>query len=870
MAKVPMKKGQAMHKKNNVVIFSLWIIVQLLIVGTNCQGAPDWPLEVSIQCRPGTYWWAPGSAFDHASIDWNLEQLKAGGIGTVHIIPIYGAKGYEDQYIQYLSPEWMAMLDYVVKKAEQMDMLVDMTTGTGWCFGGPDLPPAYRDTVVRWQGVEKGIAYAAGMNVKRPAPGGEGPMLNPYSPDAMQYYLQRFTSAFEQSGSRKPRAQYHDSFEYKGDWTMDMLEQFKRRRGYDLERHLVTFFGSTTDTNRDMKARMKYDYRRTISDLHLESIELWTQWAHEQGMITRNEAHGSPSQLLDVYAAADIPETEMFGAPEFEVAGFRRDPQFCRAGDSNPLVMKMASSAAHVAHRPGAQLVGSESFTWLREHWHGTLGQIKLSSDLFFLAGINHLLYHGSCYSAKDAAWPGWFFYASTKADWRNSIWHDIQYLNDYITRCQSMLQAGEPGNDLLVYWPIHDYWMNAEGMAQKMTVHGDGWITGQSLGRFGIMLQEEGYSFDFVSDRMLETLTFSDGRIQAVGGWYRAIVIPACQYMPAETMEQLAKLANDGATVIFEEALPGDVPGLDGLAQQRAQFAAGKSAIQSKAIISKTVCETLAESGIMAEPMIKAGLHCIRRRIDGDTWYFIANHSADTFDQWIGLANPVKSVICYDPMTGQSGALAVRQRNRQSQVYLQLESGESTLIRGSNSKVTVAGWKYRQTAGQPVTLAGNWKIEFVEGGPTLPQTYHSESLVSWTEADDPATDAFAGTARYTLSFEMPATRADDWMLDLGDVRESARIRVNSQDAGALVALPFRMPIGKLLHPGTNTLEVEVTNLTANRIRALEKSGADWKIMRDANIVNVNYQKFDPASWPLELSGLLGPVQLVPAQYHQP
>jgi hypothetical protein len=55
-----------------------------------------------------------------------------------------------------------------------------------------------------------------------------------------------------------------------------------------------------------------------------------------------------------------------------------------------------------------------------------------------------------------------------------------------------------------------------------------------------------------------------------------------------------------------------------------------------------------------------------------------------------------------------------------------------------------------------------------------------------------------------------------------------------------------------------------VTNLSANRIRDLELRKVDWKVMKDANIVNVNYRKFDPAQWSLEESGLLGPVKLVP------
>ncbi len=59
-------------------------------------------------------------------------------------------------------------------------------------------------------------------------------------------------------------------------------------------------------------------------------------------------------------------------------------------------------------------------------------------------------------------------------------------------------------------------------------------------------------------------------------------------------------------------------------------------------------------------------------------------------------------------------------------------------------------------------------------------------------------------------------------------------------------------------------LEVEVTNLAANRIRDLDQRGVKWKIMREINFVNINYQPFDASKWELAPSGLLGPVALVP------
>ena len=114
----------------------LIVFVTLLLL-THCDSEvkttsfEEWP-NITHMCKPWTYWWWMGSAVDSSNITRNLKEYSAAGIGGVHIIPIYGVKGYEDTYIPYLSLEWMDMLAHTVKVAERHGMGVDMTTGTGW------------------------------------------------------------------------------------------------------------------------------------------------------------------------------------------------------------------------------------------------------------------------------------------------------------------------------------------------------------------------------------------------------------------------------------------------------------------------------------------------------------------------------------------------------------------------------------------------------------------------------------------------------------------------------------------------------------------------------------------------------------------
>ncbi|MHC4635996.1 MAG: glycosyl hydrolase [Planctomycetota bacterium] len=843
--------------------FRVLVVLLVCSVCVSCSAkgvvakSDDWPIAIEVQHRPGTYWWTPGSAWDTESIDLNLAKLKEGGISTAHIVPIYGAKGYEDRYIDFLSDKWRENLRYIVDKAAQLGMQVDMTTGTGWCFGGPDLPAEYQDTRASLDPNTGKLKFVRNRMVKRAAPGGEGHMLNPLSPDAMKEYLKRFDKTLTSSDTL-PRSQYHDSYEYKSNWSVGIAGAFKKRRGYDMNDHLETLFGEVKAT--DMARRIKYDYRLTANELHHGYVRLWAEWAASKGMLTRNQAHGSPTNLLDTYSAAAIPETEMFGSPEFTVAGFRREERFCRPGDSNPSVCRMASSAAHVAHEPGKQLVSSESCTWMREHWHGTLGQIKLEMDLFFLAGINHVFYHGSCYSAKDVPWPGWYFYASTKVDWRNSIYRDMPVLNEYIARCQSVLQAGQPANDILLYWPIHDTWMEADGLLKDFTVHGTGWMENYRVGEVARLLEKKGYTFDFVSDRMLDTIQYKKSRFLAPGGTYMVLVIPRCHYLPASTAKRLTELAADGAKIIFEEKLPADVPGFGHLQNRRVDFTAAKKQLEKSASVGDILSE-LSRAKVKRETMVDLGLTFIRRRIDGDYWYFIANHSADDLCLWVELAVPFRLAVMYDPMTADSALLVAR---KDRQVYLDIASGQSLFVKASDSETEARSYKYMKPSEDAISLTGKWDVEFIEGLSGLPRAYRTESLSSWTNAPDEKAKVFAGTARYRLSFYLGDVSADDYMLDLGDVRESARVKINGASAAALVALPMRCRVGPYLKKGKNTIEIEVTNLAANLIRGYDKRRVEWKVMRDINIVTPHYKKFDASIWPLQPSGLLGPVTLTP------
>jgi hypothetical protein len=149
--------------------------------------------------------------------------------------------------------------------------------------------------------------------VERAAPGGEGDVIDHFNATALKHYLDRFDEAFKGKDISGIRSFFNDSYEVddsrgQSNWTPALLQEFQLRRGYDLRKYLPLLFGrDSSETGR----RVLVDYRQTISDLLLDNFtKPWQHWATSKNKLIRNQSHGSPANILDLYAVVDMPETE--------------------------------------------------------------------------------------------------------------------------------------------------------------------------------------------------------------------------------------------------------------------------------------------------------------------------------------------------------------------------------------------------------------------------------------------------------------------------------------------------------------------------------------------------------------------------------
>ena len=915
----------------------------------------NWPVITQVN-KPWTRWWWEGSAVNKKDLTRLMQQYQHAGLGGLEITPIYGVKGYEKQFIPYLSEAWMDMLTHTLKEAKRLGLGIDMATGTGWPFGGPWITPEdackninlknytlkggerlneavvfVQEPLVRMVSGKpvdiKTLSYPVATNknmqayafdqvkyplklplllliaysdkggvvdltrnvdtlgkldwlapegnwnlyalfqgwhgklVERAAPGGEGDVIDHFSQQALNNYLQNFDRSFKGNDITGIRAFFNDSYEVddargQANWTPDFFAEFQQRRGYDLRLHLPALYQKDSASK---NSRVIWDYRQTISELLLEKFTRpWDDWGKAKGKLIRNQSHGSPANILDLYAAIDIPETE----------------------GTDLLRFKFATSAANVTGKP---LASAEAATWLNEHFMSTLGDVKLAVDKYFLGGVNHIFYHGTNYSPQNDPWPGWLFYAAVHFTPANPFWKDFGTLNNYIARCQSFLQSGKPDNDILLYFPINDRF-SVPGNALLQHFDGMEGFQHTVFEKSATYMLEEGYAFDLISDKQVLDVTIADNLIITGGVNYKTILLSDVKYLPLETFNKLIALANGGATIIFHRSLPQDVPGFGNLAHRQQEFKRLRSSLSFPDQATNDVKKVVAGKGaflfgddlssiltfanLRKESMKESGLQCIRRQNEQGSIYFFSNPGNTKVDSWVPIQVAAASTMLFDPMTEKSGLAKTRIANGQLQVYLQLAAGATCILQTTSAVLSGSRFPYYSADNAAQAISGTWNLSFMQGEPKLPAAAPLKELVSWTSLPGEQGKIFSGTANYSIRFQKPATNADAWLLNLGRVEESAEVFLNNKKIATLIGPSFEVVLPASLLQSNNKLELRVTNTMANRIIDLEKRGVHWKKFYNTNFPSrlpANRGSdglFTAAKWEPRPSGLLGPVTI--------
>ncbi|MBV8552052.1 MAG: glycoside hydrolase, partial [Acidobacteriaceae bacterium] len=519
-----------------------------------------------------------------------MKEAGIGGIEIQPVYPLElddPAKNFRN--LPYLSDGFLDALHFAAATARQLGLRVDITLGSGWPYGGPHTPvteaagrlrcervtvPESAQSVAgpalengekliaaflaagdgrtfssqglqRLNDVPNGraalpdglqgphvvlffVSSRTGQQVKRAAVVAEGFVIDHYQRDAIEHHLftvgNRLLQAF---GDTPPYAVFSDSLEvFASDWTPDFLQEFNKRRGYDLTPYLPALVG---DMGVDTPA-IRHDWGETLTELaeddYLTPIR---EWAHVHHTLFRSQSYGEPPVILSSNALVDLSEGEH--GPEWR--GFS--------------AARWASSASHLY---GKAVTSSETWTWLHSPaFRATPLDMKAEADLHFIEGINQLVGHGWPYSPPSVAEPGWRFYAAAAFNDHNPWFEVMPDIARYLQRVSFLMRQGRPANDVAIYLPTDDAWARFTPGNASVDQAMDALLGPVLIPQ----VLDAGYNFDFIDDRA----------ITASGLPYKVLILPGVERIPLATLQKIREYAQKGGLVVATRRLPALAPGL-------------------------------------------------------------------------------------------------------------------------------------------------------------------------------------------------------------------------------------------------------------------------------------------------------------------
>lgn len=585
-------------------------------------------------------------------------------------------------------------------------------------------------------------------------------------------------------------------------WTSDFAAEFARRRGYELTPWLPVFAGLPV-ASAEKSESVLLDVRRTIDDLLQERFfGTMAALARESGLAFTAETT-APTMLADDlrhFAQVDVPMGEFW----------LRSPTHDKPNDVH--------DAISGAHLYGKTVVGAEAFTELGNQWDEHPGMLKALGDRNFALGINRFVLHVAAHNPWLDRKPGMtlsnigLFYS------RDQTWFEPgKAWIDYLSRCSALLQLGAPVVDVAYF-------------------------TGEELPNRAVLPERRqpalpaGFQADSINrDALLRLATVKDGRIVLPGGAsYAVLVFDGGARVSPEVRRKLDELRAAGATVV-------DSPAAD----LRELF--------KKAKLAPDVLAT----DIHAAPLGEfAWTH---RRHDGGDLYFVANQADAAREIVVKLRAGGRVPKFLDPVTGRESR-AVRRwivGSKETEVQFAFAPRESAFVVIGDERVTdrthFAGHVSDTTSERPLT--GSWQVRFPAASARADSTLTFPALTSWTERPEEHARTFSGTATYTTTFDWQPDGDPAVELDLGRVAELAEVRLNDRDCGTVWTPPMRVDVTRALRPGTNRLEVRVTNTWRNRLLA-DAAGPE---AARRTFTTAALPRGDAPPLP---AGLLGPVQL--------
>lgn len=629
------------------------------------------------------------------------------------------------------------------------------------------------------------------QRVLKPLHGGEGLIIDHNRKESLRKFLEYGGNPIVQAvGKGKIHDFFCDSIEVFGhNWTDILYEEFRNRRGYELRPYLYALWGEI----KGMTEMIRYDFQKTMAELTVENFfQELTKWSHENGSVSRIQAHGTWGDVLQAYGAADVPEGETFSEfDKYEV---------------NTIHRRLAVSAGHIYGKP---VISNESFTWLRfPRFMVTLENIKAAADSIFLDGMNQIVNHGYSYSKVDAGEGMLAFYASTNINHTNTWWKHYKLLSIYINRVCDFMQRGEPVVSTAIYLPQHDIWAEMPIADTHMCMK-----LNERLGVTCINgIHKAGYWFDYVNDDVLEN--WKDYS-------YDTLLIIECERIPVNSMRKIREFAEKGRRVIAAGRLPWKSCGLLNYEKDTDEIQRiGEALISSgKITITEDKFESLTASlRTVKQPDVlihhnpdRVGY--VHRRTESEEIYFISNISDEGCEEVITFSGRTGGFCVFDPMNGKEKGIWKAECSEEGmKVHFYMEAYQSLLFIFGEEMGQPLMEKPYQEEKEVLDLSCGWKLEVKECG--FEKEY--DGLKSWEQ--EGRLRYYSGTGCYSRKFRFDFQVAGKIFLKFEHIGETAEIHMNGRLAGVIFKHPYEIDITEFLQEGENRIEITTANLLINRM----------------------------------------------------
>ncbi|HRI21923.1 MAG TPA: glycosyl hydrolase, partial [Panacibacter sp.] len=502
---------------------------------------------------------------------------------------------------------------------------------------------------------------------------------------------------------------------------------------------------------------------------------------------------------------------------------------------------------ASVAHIYGQNLVAAESLTALGiggTAWAYCPENLKPSVDLELASGLNRFVIHCSPHQPVDDKIPGLGLGPFGQWYTRHETWAEQAVAwNAYLSRSSYMLQQGKFVADIVYYY----------GEDNNIT----------SLFGKNPPAIPEGYNYDYINaDALINMLSVKDGKLVTASGMsYRVLVLDSnATKMSLPVLRKLSVLVKAGATVTgVKPAKP------LGLSDATDEFNKLVNEIWSSAKVTegKSLSDVLNAMNIAPDfsygkPQSTTKLLYVHRKTNDRDIYWVDNRTSDVQDLEATFRVDGKVPELWFAETGKREPLSYSIADGATKVKLHMEPDDAFFIvfkdKAVKTSVDLPALKIKELA----TISGAWNVSFQKDR-GAPASATFDKLVSYTDNADAGIKYFSGTGTYTKTITASAdwfTKDAEFWLNLGDVKNIAEVTVNGKAMGILWKKPFRVNVTSALKPGTNKVEIKVTNLWVNRLIGDAQPGV-------TNKITYTTMPFYQANSKLLPAGLIGPVQVM-------